>query len=175
MAEKRESLETLARREAEGVQAQAARAAERQTEAERLVREVPQRFFGWALKVREAVARFNGAADPGRRLAYRESPALAAQDQSADADRRLGFSRTGAEAELLLRALSRAGRPDVFLIEASGRLGAEPFLLRGEGFVAGGAVTFRLSLDLQRLSWPADELPERLVHAVVTASRQSLL
>ncbi len=174
MADKRDTLEELARREADALKEREETRVRARLSAERLAREVPERFFTLARELREAVHRFNGAADPQLRLSWRESAALAARDPNLNADFNLSFGRTGVEVVVSLNAMSRSGRPDAYLIEASAKLRDDSFLLRGEGFVDGKEVGYRISIDFKRMPWPIDELADRLVKAVVKNDRAPL-
>jgi hypothetical protein len=127
--------------------------------------------------VREAVRRFNSAADPHKRLVWRESAALAAREPNLNADFNCSFGRAGDEVTLALNAMSRSGKPDVYLIEGYGTLGPahERLLLRIEGFVQKGKVVHRITLDFQRLDCTLEELAERLVMATVKSDYRLLL
>ena len=175
MAEKRESLEDVARREKDAELERSEQRAEMTANAERLAKEVPQRFFQLATDLKQAVMRFNAAADPQKRLNWRESVSLAARDTNPNADFNLAFSRTNVEILVSLNALGRSGRPDVFLIEASGKLPEGGFMLRAEGFVKNKKSEYRISIDFKRTSWTIDELADRLVMSAVKASLSPLL
>jgi hypothetical protein len=174
MAEKRETLEDLARREKDAEQERNDQRAEMLVSAERLAKEVPERFFQLATDLKQAVMRFNAAADPQKRLNWRESVSLAGRDPNPNADFNLAFGRTGAEILVALNALGRSGRPDVFLIEASGKIQEDGFMLRAEGFVKDKKAQYRISIDFKRTTWTIDELAERLVRCAVKASLSPL-
>src|SRR6476659_3410543 len=125
MAEKRESLEEVARREANRERELAEAREEYAKSGERLAKEMPPAFFEFCGMVREAVRRFNSAADPQKRLTWRESAALAARDANLNADFNCSFGRAGDEVTLALIALSRAVKPDVYLVEGWGQLGPD--------------------------------------------------
>jgi hypothetical protein len=173
-AEKRETVEDVARREAEAARAQAQARAEHVEGAARVAREVPSAFFELCGIVREQVRRFNAAADPQRRLVWRESPALAAGEVKPDAELHCSLGRTGGEAALSLTALGRAGRPDVYLIEIFGQLHSDRFAVRAEGYIKKSKVEYRISIDGRRVECPLDELGERLVLAVVKSDYNQL-
>src|SRR3954471_5548374 len=80
MAEKRESLEDVARQEAQHERELAEAREEYAKSGERLGTEMPSGLFELCGMGREAVRRFNSAADPQKRLSWRESPALAARE-----------------------------------------------------------------------------------------------
>lgn len=175
MGEKRETLEQLARREADAEREREARRQQLLANAERLAKEVPQRFFQLVDELRAALERFNGAADPSRRISWRESAALAARDTSnLNADFNCALERPGAEVVLVLQSLGRAGKPDAYLMQASGRLRDDGFLLRVEGFVPKKDVEYRVSVNFRRTPYGIDELAERLVRAVVTTQVNEL-
>lgn len=174
MAEKRETLEDVARREAEAERERAAAREEYRQSGERLAKEMPQAFFTLAGQLREAVRRFNSAADPNLRLTWRESPALAARDANLNADFSLSFGRGNAEVSVALNAMSRSGKPDVYLVEASGQIGPDRFLLRVEGWIKKGKLEPRITVDFKRIECTLEELAERLVMAAVKGDRQQL-
>jgi hypothetical protein len=176
MAEKRESLEDIARREAEHERERAAAREEYVKSAERLATEMPPAFFEFCGMLRESVRRFNSAADPQKRLSWRESPALAARDANLNGDFNCTFGRGSDEVTVTLNVLGRSGKPDVCLIEAFGTLGPdrERFLLRVEGYVQKGKLLHRISVDFKRLDITLEELAERLVLATVKSDYQTL-
>ncbi len=164
---KKETLEDLAKREAD---AERVRAESRElylANQIELAKHMPNRFFQLAQELREAVVRFNTAADPQKRITWRESAALAARDPNLNADFNLSFSRGEAEISLSLNALGRPGKPDVFLIEAHGNFPKDSFMLRVDGSVNKGKPTYRMSLNFKRLPFEDSELAERMVKALV--------
>ncbi len=177
MAEKRESLEEIARREADAERERAEARAEYAKSGERLAKEMPAAFFEFCGMLREQVRRFNSAADPQKRLLWRESAALAARDANLNADFNCAFGRGSDEVTVTLNALSRSGKPDVYLIEGFGTLGADRdrFLLRVEGYLQKGKVLHRVTVDFKRLEVTLEDLAERLVRATVKSEYQSLL
>jgi hypothetical protein len=176
MAEKRESLEDVARREAQHERELAEAREEYAKSAERLAKEMPPAFFELCGLVREAVRRFNSAADPQKRLLWRESAALAARDANLNADFNCSFGRGGDEVTLALNAMSRSGKPDVYIVEGFGQIGPEKdrFLLRVEGFLQKGKLLYRVTVDFKRLEVTLEELAERLVMATVKSDYQTL-
>jgi hypothetical protein len=174
MAEKRESLEDVARREAEVERDRAEARAEQLQSAERLAKEVPEAFFELAGLLRENVRRFNSAADPQKRLTWRESAALAAREANLHADFNLTFGRAKDEVTVALNAMGRSGKPDVFIIEGTGQLGKERFLMRVEGYVQKGNVNYRITIDFQRIEVTLEELAERIVFAVIKSDYNQL-
>jgi hypothetical protein len=171
--EKRETLEEIAQREAEAERRAADARAMHLANAERIAKEVPERFLQLAKDVREHVARFNAVADPQKRLTWEESTALAARDPNLNADFHLTFGRPGADCTMALTAMSRSTGPDVYLIEISGKLHEDSFLMRLEGAVLRGEkgpeIGWRIFLNLRRVERPLDELADRVVRAVVKA------
>jgi hypothetical protein len=176
MAEKRETLEEVARREADHERELAEAREEFLKSGERLAKEMPPLFFEFCGIVREAVRRFNSAADPQKRLTWRESAALAARDANLNADFNCTFGRATDEVTVALNVMGRSGKPDVYIIEGSGTLGpkSERFLLRVEGYVQKGKVVPRINVDFKRLEVTLEELAERIVLAVVKGDYQTL-
>lgn len=176
MAEKRESLEDVARRESQHERELAAARDELAKSGERLAKEMPAAFFELCGLVREAVRRFNSAADPQKRLVWRESPALAAREANLNADFNCSFGRGSDEVTLALNAMSRSGKPDVHLVEAWGQLGPrkDRFLMRVEGYLQKGKLLYRITVDFKRLECTLEELAERLVLAAVKSDYQAL-
>ena len=169
------SLEEIARREAEAEKERQARVEDYMKGAADLAKEVPERFFKLTTELRDAVRRFNEAADPQKRLTWRESAALAARDGNLSGDFSCGFSRAGVDVAVGLTEMSRSGgRPNVYLIEATGTLRGERFMMRVEGTKIGGKIGWRMTVDLQRVNYGFDELAERLVRAAVTTSLNPL-
>jgi hypothetical protein len=176
MAEKRESLEELARREAQEEQRLAEARAEYAQSAERLAREMPPAFFELCGLVREAVRRFNAAADPQKRLSWRESPALAAREANLNADFNCTFGRGLDEITLALNAMGRSGKPDVYIVEGYGQLGPahDRFMLRVEGMLQKGKLVPRITVDFKRLDVTLEDLADRLVRAAVKSDYATL-
>jgi hypothetical protein len=177
MAEKRESLEEVARREANRERELAEAREEYAKSAERLAKEMPPAFFEFCGMVRESVRRFNSAADPQKRLTWRESAALAAHDSNLNADFNCSFGRGTDEVTVALNAMSRSGKPDAYIIEGSGTLGPEHdrFLLRVEGYLQKGKMLLRMTVDFKRFECTLEELAERIVMAAVKGDYQTLL
>jgi len=176
MAEKRESLEEIARREAARERELAEAREEYAKSGERLAKEMPPAFFELCGMLREAVRRFNSAADPNKRLTWRESAALAAREPNLNADFNCAFGRGQDDVTVALNAMSRSGKPDVYLIEAFGTLGPDRdrFMLRVEGYLQKGKLCHRISVDFKRLEISLEDLAERLVLATVKSDYQTL-
>jgi len=174
MPEKRPSIEDVARQEAEVERERAEARAEQLKSGEKLAKEMPDSFFELAGLLRETVRRFNAAADPQKRLTWRESAALAARDANLHADFNLTFGRAGGEVSLALNAMGRSGKPDVFVIEGFGQVLDNRFMLRVEGFVLKGKTNLRITIDFRRLDVTLEELAERLVLSVVKCDTSEL-
>lgn len=176
MAEKRETLEDVARQEADHERELADARAEFAKSGAQLAKEMPGIFFEFCGIVREAVRRFNTAADPQKRLTWRESAALAARDANLNADFNCAFGRLTDEVTVALNAMGRSGKPDVYIVEGSGKVGptGDRFLLRVEGYVQKGKVLPRITIDFKRLEVTLEELAERLVLSVVKSDRMVL-
>lgn len=175
MAEKRESLEDLARKESEADKDLAERRAGLLVNAQKLAKEVPVRFFKLVDELKAAVMRFNAACDPQKRIVWQESAALAARDTNLNADFNLSFERPGASVMLVLNNMGRAGKPDAFIMEAHGKLKNDGFMLRVEGFVRGPQVEYRISVDFKKAPYTIDELADRLVKSVVKVDLNQLI
>jgi hypothetical protein len=176
MTEKRETIEELAQNE---VNAEKAQAHDRElllANSGKLATEVPKSFFEMCGMLREGVRRFNSAADPQRRLTWRESAALAARDANLNGDFNLEFGRNNVTFSFALNVMGRSGRPDVYIMEGTGQLGAERCLLRIEGFInKTGDVGYRVLLDFRRLEVTLEEMAERIVIAVIKGDYAALL
>ncbi len=165
--QQRESLEDVAKREAREEAERQKAAQDWVTNTERVAKEVPERFFILAKQLRECVHRFNSAALPGRRLVWNESAAVATKEQNLNADFNVSFGRKDAEFMLLLSAMSRSGRPDVYIITGEGTVRDVRFSIRIEGRVDGKGVVYRITQDYEPIECPIDELAERVVMTVV--------
>jgi hypothetical protein len=169
------SLEEIARAEAQMEKERQARIEEHAKGAHDLAKEVPERFFKLTGELRDAVRRFNEAADPQKRLTWRESAALAARDGNLSGDFSCGFSRNAVDVGIGLTEMSRSGgRPNCYIIEAVGTLRGERFMFRAEGMKTGGKLGWRMTVDMQRVNYSFDELADRLVRAAVTLSLNPL-
>lgn len=177
MPEKRETLEEFARREADCERELAEAREEHKQSAERLAKEMPQKFFEFCGIVREMVRRFNAAADPQKRLTWRESAALAAREPNLNADFNCTVERDINHATIALNAMGRSGKPDVYVIEGFGSLGprSDRFMMRVEGWLKKGKVELRITIDFQRIECTLEELAERIVFAVVRGDYQTLV
>ncbi len=174
MGEKRETLEEFAKREANLEREREEARDEYLKSAEKLAKEMPGVFFEFTGMLREMVRRFNSAADPQKRLVWRESPALAARDANLHADFNLTFGRYGNEVTVALNVMGRSGKPDVFVVEGAGQLAKDRFMLRIEGYYKKGKLEQRITVDFQRLDCTLEEIAERMVMAVVKGDYQQL-
>ncbi len=176
MAEKRESIEELGKREAEYERELGQMRETQLANAGKLADEVPGKFFELCGMVREAVRRFNQATDQNRRLTWRESPALAARDKNLNGDFNCEFGREGMSIVLALNAMSRSGKPDAYVIEGYGQIIKDRFLLRVEGLInKQGQVVYRILVDFQRIDCTLEELAERLVIAMIKQDYKIIL
>jgi hypothetical protein len=93
-----------------------------------------------------------------------------------NADFNCTFGRGSDEITVALNAMSRSGKPDVYLIEAFGMLGPDHdrFMMRVEGYLQKGKVLLRITIDFKRLEVTLEELAERLVMAAVKSDYQTL-
>jgi hypothetical protein len=168
MGEKRETVEDLAKQEAAYEKELAQLREISLANSGKLAQEVPNTFFEFCGMVRETVRRFNSAADPNLRLLWRESAALASRDPNLNADFNCEVSRGEMSVVVALNVMGRSNKPDVYLIEGTGRLGPERFLLRVEGYInKQGQVVYRIMIDFRRLECTLEELAERIVKAVI--------
>jgi hypothetical protein len=174
MARKDETIEAIAKREAEGDREREESKKRYLADQAEIAKHVPKRFFELASELRDCVMRFNAHCDPGRRVEWRESAALAARDPNLNLDFNLGMSRSGAEITVSLNQLGRSGKPDTYLIEVHGVFPNDAFMLRVDGSVKGGKPTYRLSLNFQRLKYGIEELADRLVKSLVKVSVDEL-
>jgi hypothetical protein len=176
MGEKRETVEDLAKQEAAYEQELAQLREVSLANSGKLAQEVPKTFFEFCGMLRETVRRFNSAADPNRRLTWRESAALASRDANLNADFNCEVSRGELGVSVALNVMGRSGKPDVYIIEGWGRLGPDRFLLRVEGFITReGNVAYRIMLDFRRLECTLEELAERVVKSVIKGDYKQML
>jgi hypothetical protein len=170
MARKDETIESIAKREADAEREREESKKRYLADQAEIAKHVPKRFFELAGELRECVMRFNAHCDPGKRIEWRESAALAARDPNLNLDFNLGMTRPGVEITVSLNQLGRSGKPDTYLIEAHGVFPNDAFMLRVDGSFTKGKPTYRLSMNFQRLKWGIEELADRLVKALVKAS-----
>ena len=95
-----------------------------------------------------------------------------------NADFNCALARAGVEVTVSLNAMGRSGKPDVYLIEASCRLGDDRIWCAAKDHWPGGKaakVDYRISIDFQRMSYSIEELAERLVKSAVKIESSELL
>ena len=170
----RETLEDVAKREARDEDQRQKAAQDWIVNTERIAKEVPEQFFVLAKQLRDCVHRFNSAALPGRRLLWNESAAVATKEQNLNADFNVSFYRKDAEFMLLLSAMSRSGRPDVYIIIGEGKVRDTHFSIRIEGRIEGTAVVYRVTQNFEKINCPIDELAERVVMTIVKSDVSQL-
>jgi hypothetical protein len=168
----RARLEDLARQENERAQRRRTAKDDFALRGERLVRDVPPRFFELCTGLREAVGVFNATLDGGEftvPLRYEESPGVTLRDPDSD-DLRVTVWRRGGRFELLLRFMQRAGKPPVPIIEGYGAYGQnldDRVMVRIEGWIEGGQTVYWYRVDFRKMAIDLKELPERIVMSVV--------
>lgn len=168
----RARLEDLARQENERAQRRRTAHADFAQRGERLLTDVPPRFFELCAGLRAAVGVFNSTLDGGEftvPLRYEESPGVTLREPNSD-DLRVTVARRGGRFELLMRYMQRAGKPPVPIIEGYGAFGQsldERVMVRIEGWVEGGQTVYWYRVDFRKMEIDLKELPERIVMAVV--------
>jgi hypothetical protein len=169
MAKKVETIEELARAEAEEIRLRAERAAKYLVNSERLAKDMPPAFLNFADAMRDAVKRFNEACDPQKRFNWRESAAVASRDSNPHADFNLTFGRADTEITVVLKEMGRSGprRPDVYVFEGNGRVADRSFFLRVEGQIPENDVEFRVTVDFQKTTFTYKEFPEMLLRSLI--------
>ncbi len=134
--------------------------------------EVPTAYFAMTQGLMEGVNRFNESLNvdfPGLRLHYRETPGVTLREVIPGHDLLASVWRKDYRFDLILRFMTRATGPDLPLIEGHGiypRKDANRVLLRIEGWVEGGKMTYWVSLDFKRRPVPLGDLPGRIVLSV---------
>lgn len=136
---------------------------------------MPEKYFELVRELRATVQAFNARLvdTPTRelpRLKWTETPNVVLRDATHGDGMRVRVQRNNSYFDLVLRHVHRAGKEDIPIIEGFGSMGRElvrtESLMRIEGWVQGGVVTFRLSLDFKRQEIPLAEVPTRIVMAV---------
>lgn len=142
---------------------------------ELLIQEVPKKFLELVDAMRASVRAFNDAlvqpeGNPIPHVRWHETPNIALRDPFTGDGMMVRISRLHSHCELVLRYVSRNLKPDVPIIEGYGDFGVEGIrrkvLLRIEGWVENGAVTYWYNLDFKRRDIPLSEVPDRIVMAV---------
>ncbi len=151
--------------------------------AELLNKAVPELYLKLVKGLRESVRAFNASLKdvpgyPPDLITWYESPSLALRDVLSSDGIHVRVSRKHNHFDLLLRAIIRAGKADIPLIEGHGALGRERVLqstlLRIEGWVENGTVRFFVNLDFKRQAISIEEIPDRIVMAVAKADYKLL-
>jgi hypothetical protein len=174
MADKPQTLEDLARIEAAALKKRDQARLDYIEGQKRLITELPQRFFLLAQQVREGVKRFNNAAPIERPVSYIESPAVTTKDASNMAgDFWFEVKRKPNELLVALRSMTRAGKPDSYIIEGQGTVGLAPmndrFALRVDALIVGKEIKYKTVCARYKLDSDIDELGDRLVMVIVTS------
>lgn len=142
---------------------------------ELLIQEVPKKFLELVDAMRASVRAFNDAlvqpeGNPIPHVRWHETPNIALRDPFTGDGMMVRISRLHSHCELVLRYVSRNLKPDVPIIEGYGDFGVEGIrrkvLIRIEGWVENGAVTYWYNLDFRRRDIPLTEVPDRIVMAV---------
>jgi hypothetical protein len=142
---------------------------------ELLIQEVPRKFLELVDAMRASVRAFNDAlvqpeGNPIPHVRWHETPNIALRDPFTGDGMMVRISRLHSSCELVLRYVSRNLKPDVPIIEGYGDFGVEgvrrKVLIRIEGWVENGAVTYWYNLDFKRRDIPLVEVPDRIVMAV---------
>ena len=178
MAEKGPTLEDLARAEAEQIQKRDEQRKKYLEHQEKLLKDLPARFFQLARQVREGVQRFNGAAKLEKMLAYTETAAVTVRDPNPAADFVVEVKRDPNWFYLALRQMRRLQLPDAFAIEGEGSTGPEGrkerFRVRIDGQYREDVLVWRITSDYKPVDTPIDEIAERLVAVVATGELSRL-
>jgi hypothetical protein len=172
MADKVTTLEDLARMEAAAIKKRNQAKVDFLEGQKRLVTELPERFFAIAGQARDGVKRFNTAAAIEHPVQYMESPAITVREMSMHGDYFFEVKRKPNELMLALRPMTRAGKPDAFLIEGNGTVGLAPmndrFQIRIDAIVAGKEIRYKTTVAGNKVDTPIDEFGDRLVMVIVT-------
>jgi hypothetical protein len=173
MADKVQTLEELARIEANAVKKREQAKLDYIEGQKRLVTELPERFLKLAAAAREGVKRFNTAAEIERPVLYSETPAVTTRDTTGRSFLSFEVRRKPNEIVMSLREMTRAGAPDAFVIEGSGSVGVPPmndkFGIRIDALIAGKETRWKIVCAHHKVDVPIDELGDRLVMVVVTS------
>ncbi len=172
MAEKVTTLEELARAEAAAIKKREQAKVDYIDGQKRLVTELPEKFLALAAQAREGVKRFNNAAEIEHPVSYMESPSVTTRETTRG-DLWFEIKRKPNEVLVALRAMTRAGKPDAFIIEGNGTVGLAPmndrFMLRIDAVIAGKETRYKIVCAKHRVDVPIEELGDRLVMVIVTS------
>jgi hypothetical protein len=164
--QKPQTLEDLARIEAEALKRREQAKIDRIEGDKKIVEIMPERFLTLARQIRDGVRRFNTAAAIERPLSYEESAAVTTRETNHNSDFWCTVRRAPNEATMALRNMSRAGKPDSYMIEGNGTIGLPPmndrFLMRVDGAWKGGEMLYRITCDHKKLDTDIEELGDRL-------------
>lgn len=138
----------------------------------RLAQDMPPLFLRLAQAIREAMQRYNSSIPnsvAGPALSYRETPAVSSGKAAVGHELYLSLWRRADHFDMHLHTMTRAQGQDVPIIEGWGDLGRDyraRVTVRIDGWIDRGQTIFWLSIDGRRVSFPLEELPERIVMAV---------
>ena len=151
--------------------------------AQLLLTAVPAKYFELVERLHDAVRAYNSALlqlpeNPIPPVTWYETPNVVLRDAFTGDGLRVRIARVHSHFELVLRFVARNGKPDVPLIEGCGDFGKDlvkrRILMRIEGWVEQGQVTFWYNLDFKRQRVSLDEVPERIVLAVASSDYTQL-
>ena len=151
--------------------------------AQLLLTAVPAKYFELVERLHDAVRAYNSALlqlpeNPIPPVTWYETPNVVLRDAFTGDGLRVRIARVHSHFELVLRFVARSGKPDVPLIEGCGDFGKDlvkrRILMRIEGWVEQGQVTFWYNLDFKRQRTSLDEVPERIVLAVASSDYTQL-
>ena len=178
MADKGPTLEDLARAEAEQLQKRDIQRKKYLEYQEKLLKDLPARFFTLARQVREGVQRFNGAAKLEKIITYHETAAVTVRDPNPAADFVVEVKREPNWFYLALRQMRRLSLPDAFAIEGEGSTGPdgrkESFRLRIDGQYKDDVLIWRITSDYKPVDTSIDEIADRLVAVAATGELSRL-
>lgn len=150
--------------------------------AERLQVDVPALFFRMTRGLREAVVRYNQSLGEATQvvgaLSYSDTPGVALGELHPGSEYLASVWRRNDRFDLRLRHLHSNRGHEVPLIEGIADLGRgtrERVLMRIEGWVKDGETTFWVSFDMQRFNVSVDDLPDRILMAVVRSEATYLV
>lgn len=150
--------------------------------AVRLQVDVPALFFRMTRGLREAVVRYNQSLGEATQVvgavSYSDTPGVALGELHPGSEYLASVWRRSDRFDLRLRHLHSNRGHEVPLIEGIAELGRgtrERVLMRIEGWVQDGETTFWVSFDMQRFNVSVDDLPDRILMAVVRSEATYLV